>query len=119
MNKRTKEDPLASSETPFVTPTLAEVFIRQGHLTQGLAIYQKLLRAAPMNPQLQKRVAELNEELRRMEDPVPPSSQNTGSLTVKAAGAGEAAQERGSFQNPMLNELNRWLLAIRERKGHV
>ncbi|NLC70702.1 MAG: hypothetical protein GX751_05005 [Desulfuromonadaceae bacterium] len=110
---------MSSSETPFITPTLAEIFIRQGHLSQGLAIYRKLLRAAPMNPQLQTRVAELSEELRRMENLSPNSSLgpnlSAGNIAVQA----EPMGEEKSSQDETLAELHRWLMAIRKRKGHV
>lgn len=120
MDNRSKEESLSSSGTPFATPTLAEVFISQGHLLQGLDIYQKLLRAAPMNPQLKKRVAELNEEVRRsQEQPASVLSRGAALPDKNVEMQAEPPREAAPPENGELTEFNRWLIAIRKRKGHV
>jgi tetratricopeptide (TPR) repeat protein len=44
---------------PFVTETMAELFLKQGFRDQALDVYRQLLAASPSDARLQQRVAEL------------------------------------------------------------
>ncbi|MEZ4269203.1 MAG: tetratricopeptide repeat protein [Myxococcota bacterium] len=46
------------------TATLAEIYARQGHLTEACAIYRELVEAQPLDTALAKRLAELNAQQR-------------------------------------------------------
>jgi predicted regulator of Ras-like GTPase activity (Roadblock/LC7/MglB family) len=46
-------------DEPFVTATLAELYIRQGHVEQGISFYRQLLAREPGNAQFRARLAEL------------------------------------------------------------
>ena len=119
MADKTKRETLSSSQTPFATPTLAEIYIRQGHLSQGLAIYQRLLRGAPSDPQLQKRVAELSEELHGPKDlPLAVDGGSKHNLQP-AVDDKEAVSKKEAGQSELLEELSRWLTAIEKRRRHV
>jgi hypothetical protein len=45
--------------TPFVTETLAELYLRQGHLTEAMAIYHQVAARRPDDAALQERIARL------------------------------------------------------------
>lgn len=49
----------APSPTPFVTETMAELFLKQGLRDQALAVYRQLLSAKPDDERLAARLAEL------------------------------------------------------------
>jgi hypothetical protein len=48
--------------------TLADIYARQGHFAKALAIYRRLLRMAPQNELLRRKVAELQEQDRKQRD---------------------------------------------------
>ncbi|NDE13387.1 hypothetical protein EBZ80_00445 [bacterium] len=48
--------------------TLADIYARQGHYSKALAIYRRLLRMAPQNELLRRKVAELQEQDRKQRD---------------------------------------------------
>ncbi len=48
--------------------TLADIYSRQGHYSKALAIYRRLLRMAPHNELLRRKVAELQEQDRKQRD---------------------------------------------------
>lgn len=107
---------MTSLDTPFATPTLAEIFIGQGHLSKGLAIYQTLLRTSPTNLEWQKRVSELTAELRRMEAGMVPAAAVKGSSPGGSAPLPVMDKPAG---NDILTDFNQWLIAIRKRKEYV
>ena len=50
------------SGSPIITATLAELFIKQGHLEKGIEIYRQLLAKEPDNAKYIKRIKELSPE---------------------------------------------------------
>ena len=46
-------------QPPIATETLAELYLRQGHVEQGVAIYRRLVAADPGNRRLRQRLAAL------------------------------------------------------------
>lgn len=48
------------SGSPIITATLAELFVKQGHLEQGIDIYHKLLERDPGNKRYRERLQELD-----------------------------------------------------------
>jgi tetratricopeptide (TPR) repeat protein len=56
-----------ATHQPFVTETMAELYLKQGFRDQALAVYQQLADAAPDDARLRDRVAELQPELPMME----------------------------------------------------
>jgi len=51
--------PRATPSQPFVTETMAELYVKQGFREQALDVYKLLLAASPENPRLRERVASL------------------------------------------------------------
>ncbi len=52
----------------IITKTLAELYLKQGHIQEAFEIYQGLAEKDPLDPEIQKRIKELKEHL-----PPPPS----------------------------------------------
>ncbi len=50
------------SGSPIITATLAELFIKQGHLEQGIEVYRQLVAKEPGNAKYAERLKELNPE---------------------------------------------------------
>jgi tetratricopeptide (TPR) repeat protein len=48
--------------------TLADIYARQGHYAKALAVYRRLLRMAPQNELLRRKVAEVQKLERRQRD---------------------------------------------------
>ena len=119
-----------NSNSPFDTATLAEIFIKQGHLGKGLKIYQKLSRFEPDNSLYKNKIAELVERIQR-EGAVTNAGQIVpGSLSGEIeASETETSSEKECVkkENQMisgdrervLETLNKWLIAVRKRKKHV
>lgn len=116
-----EDNSLSSAETPFITPTLAEIFIRQGHVARGLAIYQDLLNDNPMNSHYLKRIGELTAELQRGSNGFNPvvGVRDGDSMRADIVGKEGLSPEAASSEKDVLAHLNQWLAAIRERKQHV
>ncbi len=53
----------APRKTPIQTDTLAEIYIKQGHLHKALSIYQEILARDPENPAWQEKVQTLQRKL--------------------------------------------------------
>ncbi|MCX5907059.1 MAG: tetratricopeptide repeat protein [Deltaproteobacteria bacterium] len=53
----------ASRKAPIQTDTLAEIFIKQGHLGKALATYQEILTREPENPVIREKVKALQKKL--------------------------------------------------------
>jgi tetratricopeptide (TPR) repeat protein len=80
---------------PMATKTLAEIYLKQGHLQEAYEIYKALAEKDPFDTEIRKRLEELREKLL----PSPPSS----------------------FPSPLSREekirhLERWLANIRKRR---
>lgn len=47
----------------ITTKTLAELYLQQGHLQEAFEIYQRLAEKDPFDPEIQKKILELKEQL--------------------------------------------------------
>jgi len=79
--------PAVAEPELVVTETMAEVFLRQGHLAEALTVYRELVRRSPDAPHLMTRVAEL--EARQAAAVAPPprpayAARDTGGQSVAA-----------------------------------
>ncbi len=80
----------------MVTKTMAELYLKQGHLREAYEIYQALAETDPFDPEMQERVKELKEKLH----PSPPLK----------------------FSHPLSSDERirypeKWLANIRKRRG--
>ena len=86
----------APPPTPFVTETMAELFLRQGHRDQALAVYRQLLSASPDDERLAARVAELQ--------PTAPSPAGQSVREFLARFAARRPGERAAAATPPLDD---------------
>ena len=69
---------------PFVTETMAELYLQQGHREEALRVYRALLEQRPGDAALQGRVAKLERELATADAALPRSPTPAGSSSVSA-----------------------------------
>jgi tetratricopeptide (TPR) repeat protein len=55
-------EPVSAAQRPFVTETMAELYLKQGFRTEALAVYEQLSAANPSDERLAERVASLRTE---------------------------------------------------------
>ncbi|HEX7981777.1 MAG TPA: tetratricopeptide repeat protein [Gemmatimonadaceae bacterium] len=55
-------EPVQAAQRPFVTETMAELYLKQGFRTEALAVYEQLSAANPSDERLAERVASLRTE---------------------------------------------------------
>ena len=118
------------SNSPFDTATLAEIFIKQGHLGKGLKIYQKLSRFEPDNSLYKNKIAELIDRIQREGAVTNPGERvpDSSSGEIEASepetfSEEECVQQEEQMSSDererVLESLNKWLIAVRKRKKHV
>jgi len=61
---------------PIPTATLAEIYLRQGHLDQAREIYARLVEQAPADQRIRRRLTEIENKLGRS-DPAPEAEGST------------------------------------------
>lgn len=94
-----------SSEAPIATTTIAELFVKQGLLSQACQVYRDILQADPANGQVRNKLTELEGRL-------------SSGVTAEVADNQELADATGGA-GKALATLQRWLAAIRLRREHV
>jgi len=92
----------------LTSEALADLYISQGHLDQALALLRNLLSAQPTQPELRRKVEEL-EVLVRASRPTPAPAP-----LVRAAAVAPASAAAGGVQE-VIRALEGWLEAIRRR----
>ena len=99
---------------PLATRTMAELYIRQGFTGRGLEVYRQLVERDPENPELQRRLEELEsvargdtlgEDLAAVGGPSPDvsatgESPEIGSGTPRSEGSAEAEGDRDERASP-------------------
>ncbi|MBE0598525.1 MAG: tetratricopeptide repeat protein, partial [Desulfuromonadales bacterium] len=60
-----------SEGEPIATPTIAEIYLKQGFPQRALKVYQDLLKANPENQGLRQKLVDLQQLLRQLETPRP------------------------------------------------
>lgn len=85
------EPPRVTPSQPFVTETMAELYVKQGFREQALDVYKLLLAASPDSQRLRDRVAEL--QAPAVEDSGPNVREFFARLAARTAGVPGAAAE--------------------------
>lgn len=117
--------PVTNPNAPISTATIAEIYVRQGFTARALKVYRDLLQADPHNEEIRRKLVELKAQIER-ED---------GKESTKAAGfEGESAVLPASEAQPVavtatpsapvgavgvIEQLEKWLVTIEQRRGHV
>lgn len=110
---------------PISTATIAEIYVRQGFTLRALKVYRDLLQADPHNEEIRRKLVELKAQIDRdqgKEDEstagfeeesaiLPAPEVQTVSATAPALGSVIAAG--------VIEQLEGWLVAIEQRRGHV
>lgn len=115
-------------EAPIVTATVADLYVRQGHLQRAREVYQELLAAHPEDDSLRLRLAAVDEQLAAaeasgegevMSDVAQPAAAPGDNATeaVALSAVAEPATPEGPQQAVAV--LHRWLEAIQRRREHV
>lgn len=74
-----------SSSSPFVTETMAELYVQQGHREEALRVYGALLEQRPGDASLQARIAALQSDLSGAVDATPSSGPSMRELLAAIA----------------------------------
>ena len=97
-----QEEPV---EAPIATTTIAELFVKQGLLSQACQVYRDILQANPDNDQVRAKLIELEGRL-------------TSNSLPDVAGEPVSFDTLAAQEEP-LAILQRWLIAARLRREHV
>jgi tetratricopeptide (TPR) repeat protein len=98
-------DHVQPADAPIATSTIAELFVKQGLLSQACQVYRDILQADPDNGQVRAKLIELEERLT--------SNSQPEIIDEQASLAASAPQAEP------LATLQRWLIAVRLRREHV
>lgn len=93
------------AEAPIATTTIAELFVKQGLLSQACQVYRDILQADPDNAQVRAKLVELEGRL---------SSDSQAEVAIEQ----EPLAEINADAEPLAT-LHRWLTAVRLRREHV
>jgi tetratricopeptide (TPR) repeat protein len=63
--------PRTSQSVPFVTETMAQLYLSQGHRAEAIDIYRKLIEARPNDRELQSRLAAIERQMSPVTEPAP------------------------------------------------
>lgn len=112
---------------PISTPTIAEIYVRQGFLGRAMKVYRDLLQADPHNEEIRRKLLELKQRIESQKattatapaQPVmePPATDPPASAVAQSS-LSEDEQRNESVARQLL-ELNRWLDSISRRKVDV
>lgn len=101
-------------QAPIATPTIAEIYVKQGLPQKALRVYRDLLAAHPENPDLAARCRDLEKLLAGPATDV--------AVSAEPVPGSEPEPQIASVEDPqeqVLVTLNRWLDAIHDRRDDV
>lgn len=107
--------PAASAGAPIATPTIAEIYLRQGLPERALQVYRDLLRVDPDNGEVRRKLEELEEKIRMEEGRL--RAEETPEPEAESASPAEPAA--ASSQARQMEALARWLESARRRRRNV
>jgi len=114
-----------SQEEEFLTPTMAELYERQGMFDKALEIYSRLLNKYPNSAELRDRIARVKARMegkigeRTIEEKIPPKPPVT-SVEEKAKAASPPKMEglpADVRKKEKIDTLNKWLETIKKMRG--
>jgi tetratricopeptide (TPR) repeat protein len=115
-----------SHADPISTPTIAEIYIRQGFLGRAMKVYRDLLQADPHNEEIRQKLVDLKHRIEASKSAPaadPPAAPNSTIVDVPAPAAeaeeASAADVRGAETPQTVEILTRWLDSISTRRADV
>ncbi|HEY7746110.1 MAG TPA: tetratricopeptide repeat protein [Desulfuromonadales bacterium] len=110
-----------SQADPISTPTIAEIYIRQGFLGRAMKVYRDLLQADPHNEEIRQKLVELKHRMeahKSAPETAPATMVEPSAAADEGARAFESAgREGGAAQQVAV--LTRWLESISRRRADV
>lgn len=105
---------------PISTPTIAEIYIKQGFPKRALKVYRDLLEADPHNEMIRQKLIALKKSLAAADQPVPrensmADSADSGQGPSEAAKPAKTTAEHGEYAD----KLGLWLTSIQKGREHV
>jgi tetratricopeptide (TPR) repeat protein len=121
-NTATAPSPTDSSKIaaePISTPTIAEIYIKQGFPKRAMKVYRDLLNADPHNDLIRQKLIDLKKQIddEALSKPQAPPLMGPNSVDLSEKPAVGASESAGS--NGYAEALNNWLDSIRGRREHV
>jgi tetratricopeptide (TPR) repeat protein len=113
---------------PISTPTIAEIYIRQGFLGRAMKVYRDLLQADPHNNDIRQKLVELKQRIElRQASPLPveaaapavPEPVTAQEPVAEMPAAPAAAASRQEVAARQLDVLTCWLDSISRRRADV
>lgn len=110
---------------PISTATIAEIYVRQGFTLRALKVYRDLLQADPHNEEIRRKLVDLKarieaEEGKQSGRPAEPETDSAGLPQPESGTIHETAPAtEGGHAFSALGQLEKWLVAIEQRRGHV
>lgn len=102
---------------PISTPTIAEIYIRQGFFGRAMKVYRDLLQADPHNEEIRRKLIELKERIEAQKVAPAPTAPAEPAVTMLDDVPVPAAEE--VTETAQLAVLTRWLDAINKRRADV
>jgi tetratricopeptide (TPR) repeat protein len=98
-------------DDPIATPTIAEIYLKQGLPQRALKVYRDLLQANPRDEGVRRKIDLLENALA--------TDAGAQQAATQAVESTTSASPLMSLRDRHLELLDRWLTAVRERKTHV
>lgn len=115
------------SNNPISTPTIAEIYVRQGFLGRAMKVYRDLLQADPHNDEIRQKLVELKQRIETQNvSPTPVEAilpaepvQEEAPAPAAEVSAVSAGDQRNEAVARQLAVLTRWLDSISRRQADV
>jgi tetratricopeptide (TPR) repeat protein len=114
-----------SHADPISTPTIAEIYIRQGFLGRAMKVYRDLLQADPHNEEIRQKLVELKLRIETQKSATAATAPVDLATTIVEASVPAVDTAAGSEPGPegaaaqQLAILTRWLDSISRRRADV
>ena len=107
----TPAEPRTSQSIPFVTETMAQLYLSQGHREEAKDIYRKLIEARPHDAELKSRLAAIEREEQTAQGAPKPAPAAAAATAAKPAPA-TAPARRFTGSGPSIRQVLRDLFAL-------
>ncbi len=110
--------PEAGAPAEVSSPSLAEVYVKQGHFEEGIRMYRRLLAKDPQNRDLRQRLEDAETLAKLLTRQVPDPAGSTPIPEVATSPSPlPAASPPVSGREKMIQRLERWLAELKKSQG--